>query len=248
MLVADKVAIVTGGSRGIGRAIALDLAVNGAKVVVNYRQNAQAAADVVDAIAARGGAATAIQADVSDSAAAQALVAAAIETYGGVDILVNNAGTTADTLLMRMSEEQWDEVIDTNLKSVFNCSKAFLRPLIRQKRGGRIISVSSSSGIIGTTGQTNYAASKAGIHGFTKSLAREVGSRQITVNAVAPGLILTDLTADVGAETFDKYSAFTPLGRLGEAIEVAHLVTFLASDRAAYITGEIIRVDGGFAM
>lgn len=244
----EKVAIVTGASRGIGRAIALDLAANGAKVVVNYHSSAEAAQEVVAKIEAGNGAAVAVRADVSQFDEAQALIKAALDSYGQIDILVNNAGTTRDTILMMMNEAQWDEVLDTNLKSVFNCCKAALRPMLRRKKGGRIINISSVVGLAGQGGQTNYAASKAGIIGLTKSLAKEVGPRQITVNAVAPGFFPTALTEVLSDEMVQKAIEFTPLGRLGELEEVAHLVTFLASDKAAYITGEVIRIDGGMAM
>lgn len=246
-VLAGKVAVVTGASRGIGRAIAEDLAANGAKVVTNYNASAEAAEEVVAAIRAAGGEATAVRADVSDFAQAEALIKEAIAQYGQVDILVNNAGTTRDTLLMTMKEEQWDTVIDTNLKSVFNCCKAIARPLIRRKQGGRIINITSIVGLVGQAGQSNYAASKAGIIGFTKSLAKELGSRQITVNAVAPGFFPTALTAVLEENWVDELMKLIPLGRMGELQEVAHLVTFLASDRASYITGEVIRVDGGMA-
>lgn len=246
-MLAGKVAVVTGASRGIGRAIAEDLAANGAKVVTNYNASAEAAEEVVAAIRAAGGEATAVRADVSDFAQAEALIKEAIAQYGQVDILVNNAGTTRDTLLMTMKEEQWDTVIDTNLKSVFNCCKAIARPLIRRKQGGRIINITSIVGLVGQAGQSNYAASKAGIIGFTKSLAKELGSRQITVNAVAPGFFPTALTAVLEENWVDELMKLIPLGRMGELQEVAHLVTFLASDRASYITGEVIRVDGGMA-
>ncbi|MEZ4510649.1 MAG: 3-oxoacyl-[acyl-carrier-protein] reductase [Chloroflexota bacterium] len=246
-MLAGKVAVVTGASRGIGRAIAEDLAANGAKVVINYNASAEAAEEVVAAIRAAGGEATAVRADVSDFAQAEALIKEAIAQYGQVDILVNNAGTTRDTLLMTMKEEQWDTVIDTNLKSVFNCCKAIARPLIRRKQGGRIINITSIVGLVGQAGQSNYAASKAGIIGFTKSLAKELGSRQITVNAVAPGFFPTALTAVLEENWVDELMKLIPLGRMGELQEVAHLVTFLASDRASYITGEVIRVDGGMA-
>jgi 3-oxoacyl-[acyl-carrier protein] reductase len=241
----SKVAVVTGASRGIGRAIALDLAAHGATVAVNWLAQGEAAADVVAAITASGGQALAVQADVSDPEEANRLIEATLAAFGQIDILVNNAGTTRDTLLARMSADQWDTVIDTNLKSVFNCCRAAIRPMLRRKQGGRIINISSVSGLAGVAGQANYAAAKAGIHGFTKALAREVGSRQITVNAVAPGLVPTDLTADLGADRFEAVRQMVPLGRLGTPEDVAHLVTFLASDRAAWITGAIIPVDGG---
>lgn len=247
-LLAGKVAIVTGASRGIGRAIAEEMAANGAKVVVNYNSSEAAAQEVVAAIEARGGTALAFRADVSDLPAAQALVKATLDHFGQLDILVNNAGTTRDNLLMLMSEVEWDTVIHTNLKSLYNCCKVALKPMIRRKQGGRIINISSVVGLAGQGGQTNYAASKAGIVGFTKSLAKEVGPRQITVNAIAPGFFPTALTAVLSEEQVQKAIDFIPLGRLGELAEVAHLATFLASDRAAYITGEVIRIDGGMAM
>lgn len=248
MLLAGKVALVTGGSRGIGRAIALDLAANGAKVVVNYQSSSAAAAEVAATIAAAGGEAMAVQADVADFAAAQAPVKETAAAYGQIDILVNNAGTTRDTLLLMMSENDWDTVINTNLKSMFNCCKAALRPMLRRKQGGRIINISSVVGLVGQGGQTNYAASKAGIIGFTKSLARELASRSITVNAIAPGYFPTALTDVLSEENKQQALAYIPLGRFGQVEEVAYLVSFLASDRAAYITGEVIRVDGGMAM
>lgn len=248
MQLQGQVAIVTGASRGIGRAIAEALAAQGARVVVNYHASAAAAQEVVEAIVAAGGEATAVQADVSDFGSAQALVDAALAAYGQVDILVNNAGTTQDTLLMVMKEAQWDTVIDTNLKSVFNCCKAVTRPMVRRKQGGRIINISSVSGLVGQAGQANYAASKAGIIGFTKSLAKELGSRRVTVNAVAPGFVLTDLTADLPDELVQKTLEYIPLGRWGELSEIAAVVAFLASPQAAYITGQVIAVDGGIAM
>ncbi len=242
-------AVVTGASRGIGRAIAEELAGRGANVIVNYHSNVQAAEEVVQTIAERGnGSAVTVQADVSDFTAAQNLIKAVLDTYGQLDILVNNAGTTEDTLLLMMKEEQWDRVLDTNLKSVFNCCKAAARPMIRRKQGGRIINISSVSGLVGQAGQANYAASKAGIMGFTKSLAKELGSRNITVNAVAPGFVLTDLTADLPEELVQQSLSFIPLGRWGELAEIANVVAFLASDEASYITGQVIAVDGGIAM
>ncbi len=244
-MLTDKIALVTGGSRGIGRAICLDLAAHGALVAVNYYRNAEAAAETVRLIADAGGTAAAFQADVADFTAAQQLIDGVIAQFGRLDILVNNAGITDDSLLPRMDEAQWDAVIDTNLKSVFNCCRAAVRPLMRQKTGGRIINVSSIAGVMGTPAQTNYSASKAGIHGFTRALAKEVGPRQVTVNAVAPGLIPTDLTAAISTQAQEWVLRNAPLRRLGRPEEVAAAVTFLASDRAAYITGTILRVDGG---
>jgi 3-oxoacyl-[acyl-carrier protein] reductase len=243
-----KVAIVTGASRGIGRAIAEVLAGEGAKVVVNYNSSADAAEEVVAQIEAAGGQAVAFKANVGNFEDAQSLVKMTLDTYGQVDILVNNAGTTRDMLLMMMKEDDWDIVINTNLKSMFNCCKAVLRPMIRKKNGGRIINISSIVGLAGQGGQTNYAASKAGIIGFTKSLAKEVGSRDITVNAIAPGFFPTALTEVLPDDMVQKALELIPLGRLGELEEVAHLVAFLASDKAAYITGEVVRVDCGMAM
>jgi len=248
LLLADKVAVVTGASRGLGRAIAEDLAAHGAKVVVNYNASAAGAEEAVAAIVAQGGQATAVQADVSDFQAAQDLIKTTLDVYGQIDILVNNAGTTRDTLLPMMKEADWDVVLDTNLKSVFNCCKAVTRPMLRRKQGGRIINISSVVGLIGQGGQANYAASKAGVIGFTKSLAKELGPRSITVNAVAPGFFPTALTTVLPEEMKEKSLEFIPLGRWGNLPEVAYLVTFLASEKAAYITGQVINVDGGVAM
>jgi len=243
----DKIAVVTGGSRGIGRAIALELARRGASVVVNYNRNAEAGAEVVAAIEDAGGQAVAVQADVSDFEQAAGLIQAALDRFGRIDVLVNNAGTTRDQLLMLMKEGDWDDVLRTNLKSVFNCCKAAARPMVRQRQG-RIINISSVSGIAGQGGQTNYAASKAGIIGFTKSLAKELGPRSITVNCVAPGFVPTDLTADLPEELRQKAIEVTPLRRMGKPEEIAYAVAFLASDEAAFITGETLTVDGGLVM
>ncbi len=243
----NRVAVVTGASRGIGRAVALELARRGASVVVNYHKNADAASEVVSAIQTAGGRAIAVQADVGEFTQAEALIQAALDTFGQIDILVNNAGTTRDQLLMMMKEEEWDEVLRTNLKSVFNCCKAAARPMVR-RRQGRIINITSVSGIAGQAGQTNYAASKAGIIGFTKSLAKELGPRNITVNCVAPGFIMTDLTADLPEELKQKGIEATPLRRWGKPEEVAYAVAFLASDEAAFITGATLTVDGGLVM
>lgn len=247
-LLAGKVAVVTGASRGIGRAIAEDLAAHGARVVINYNASSAAAEEVVAAIQEKGGEATAVQADVSQFEAAQELIKVAIDTYGQIDILVNNAGTTRDTLLPMMKEEQWDTVINTNLKSVFNCCKAAVRPMMRKKQGGRIINISSVVALIGQGGQTNYAASKAGIIGFSKSLAKEVGSRDITVNVITPGFFPTALTEVLDENIVNESKKLIPLGRWGKLPEVGYLVSFLASDKAAYITGQVISVDGGIAM
>jgi 3-oxoacyl-[acyl-carrier protein] reductase len=243
----DKIAIVTGASRGIGAAIAVELAGQGAKVVVNHRDSAAQAEAVVTQIVAAGGQALALQADVSIFADAQRLIKETLEHFGRVDILVNNAGTTRDTLLMMMSEDAWDIVIQTNLKSAFNCSKAALRPMIKQ-RAGRIINITSVSGLAGQAGQTNYSASKAGMIGFTKALAREVGTRNITANAVAPGFVPTVLTEGLTPEQKQAAIAMTPLGRFATPEEIAYAVAFLASDRAAFITGQILSVDGGLVM
>lgn len=242
-----KVAVVTGASRGIGRAIALELAQRGARVVVNYHSSAEAANEVVDAIVEQGGEAVAVQADVGDLQQATQLVDAAVDSYGTIDILVNNAGTTRDQLLMMMREEDWDLVLCTNLKGVFNCCKAAARKMMRQ-RSGRIVNISSVSGIAGQAGQTNYAASKAGIIGFTKSLAKELGPRNVTVNAVAPGFVPTALTDDLSEEWKERAIEATPLGRMARPEEIAYAVAFLASDLAAFITGEVLTVDGGLVM
>ena len=247
MNLTDKVAVVTGSSRGIGRAIVLRLAQDGARIVVNYRGNKAAADEVVDEILAVGGEATAVQADVSQPAEAESLIDAAKKAFGRVDILVNNAGTTRDTLLMRMTEEDWDVVIDTNLKGTFNCIKAVSRQMMRQ-RYGRIVNVTSVAGIAGNAGQANYASAKAGLIGLTKTVAKELGSRGITCNAIAPGLVPTDLTASLPQELVDLAVERTPLGRVGTAEDMAAAVAFLASDEASFITGQVLAVDGGLAL
>lgn len=243
----DRVAIVTGASRGIGRAIALELAARGAKVVINYNANADAAQSVVDTIQAAGGMAAAVQADVSDEVQVEALIKATQDLYGRLDILVNNAGTTRDNLIMRMKPDDFDFVLQTNLRSAWLCAKAVVRPMMKN-RFGRIINITSVSGVIGQAGQTNYSASKAGLIGLTKSLAREIASRGITVNAVAPGFILTDLTKDLPEDIKKQLDQFIPLGRWGDVQDVAYMVAFLASDESAYITGQVFNVDGGMAM
>ncbi len=243
----NKVAVVTGSSRGIGAGIAKLLAGQGAKVVVNHRSSPAGAEEVVLAIKAEGGEATVIQADVAELADAQRLIKASIDTYGQIDILVNNAGTTRDKLIMQMKPEEWDLVLKTNLSSVYNCSKAVIRPMMK-KRIGRIINITSVVGLAGQAGQTNYAASKAGIIGFTKSLAREVGSRNITVNAVAPGYVPTALTDVLPEEQTQIIVKETPLGRLGTSNDIAAAVLYLASDEASFITGQVLSVDGGLVM
>lgn len=242
-----RVALVTGGSRGIGRAICVELGARGAKVAVNYNLNAALAEEVVATIVAAGGEAAAIAGDISDSEQAANLVKATIDRFGGLDILVNNAGITRDGLLMRMSEEDWDAVHNTNLRGTFLVTKAAMRPMLRA-RGGRIINITSVVGVMGNAGQANYAAAKAGVIGFTRSVAREVASRGITVNAVAPGFIQTDIIAGMSEQAVTAVMGQIPLGRIASPEEVAPLVAFLAGDGAAYITGQCIHVDGGMVM
>lgn len=242
-----RVAIVTGGSRGIGRATAERLAASGATVVVNYRGNATAAEATVAAITGAGGKAVAVQGDVSQPAEVEHLVKTTLEQFGRIDILVNNAGITRDNLLLRMKDSDFDEVIATNLRGVFLCTRAVLRPMTKQ-RFGRIINITSVIGLIGNAGQANYAAAKAGIIGFTKSTAREMASRGITVNAIAPGFIETEMTEALSDETRKAILATIPLGRFGQPAEVAGLICFLASDAGAYISGQTLTIDGGMVM
>ncbi len=243
----DRVALVTGAGRGIGRAIALEFSKRGAAVVVNYNKSAEAAEALAAEIKSTGGKAAVFQADVSNFKQAQDLVKFAVDTFGDLHILVNNAGITRDTLIMMMSEEDWDSVLTTNLKSTFNCSKAAVKHMIR-KRYGRVINISSVAGQMGNPGQTNYSSSKAGQIGFTKSLAREVASRNVTVNALAPGFIDTEILGAMSPETLEAMIKIVPLARKGKAEEVAYAAAFLASDEAAYITGQVLGVDGGMAM
>ncbi|MBI5285159.1 MAG: 3-oxoacyl-[acyl-carrier-protein] reductase [Chloroflexi bacterium] len=241
-----KVALVTGGSRGIGRAITLALAAHGAKVAVNYASNATAAAETV-AAAGGDGVAVALGGDVSDSATAAKLIEGTISAFGKIDILVNNAGVTSDDLILRMSEAEWDKVIDTNLKGTFNVTKAAIRPMVRQ-RGGRIICISSVAGIVGNAGQANYSAAKAGIIGFTKAIAKEVASRNITANIIAPGFVDTEMTATLTDAQRQEIMRMVALGRTGTPRDIAPAAVFLASDEAAYITGHVLTVDGGLVM
>jgi 3-oxoacyl-[acyl-carrier protein] reductase len=241
----DRVAVITGASRGIGRAVALALAAEGANVVVNYASSSAAAQDVVAAITDAGGSAIALQADVSKQEQIDALVKDTLEKFGRIDIFVNNAGITRDTLLLRMKPEDWQAVIDLNLTGVFLCTKAVSKVMLKQ-RSGRIINIASVAGQMGNPGQANYSAAKAGVIGFTKTVAKELAVRGITVNAVAPGFIVTDMTSDLKSEEILKY---IPLGRYGEPEEVAGMVRFLAADSAAaYITGQVFNVDGGMVM
>ena len=247
MLLDGKIALVTGGSRGIGRAIALRLAGEGAKVAVNYAGNQTAAEEVKAIIEQHGGTAMIVQTDVSDSTAATEMVARVHEELGGLDILVNNAGITRDTLLLRMKDEDFDAVINTNLKGIYACTKAAAKFMTKQ-RSGRIVNLSSVVGEIGNVGQTNYAAAKAGVIGFSKAAAKEFASRNVTVNVVAPGFIDTDMTAVLKDSIREKLIEEVPLGALGKPEHVADAVLFLVSDAASYITGQVLNVDGGMVM
>lgn len=243
----NKVAVITGSSRGIGAAIATTLAQQGATVVINHRNSHDSAERVAQAIKAAGGDVSIIQADVSQNDQAQAVIKKTVDTYGQIDILINNAGITRDKLIMQMKAEEWETVLTANLSSAYYCSKAAIRPMLK-KRQGRIINIASVVGLAGQAGQANYAASKAGLIGFTKSLAKEVGSRNITVNAVAPGFIPTTMTESLSEAIMAEVIKNTPLGRLGTVEDVANAVLFLVSDEASFITGQTLTVDGGLVM
>ncbi len=242
-----KAALVTGGSRGIGRGIAVALARHGASVAVNYNRSEAQAEEVREEIESLGGTAITIQADVRDPAEAERLITTAVEKLGHLDILVNNAGFNRDNLILRMSMEDWDEVMDTNLRAVFICTKAALRPMMKQ-RWGRVINIGSVSGLGGNAGQANYAAAKSGLVGLTRAVAREMGSRNITSNLIAPGLVITELTKDIRQEIVDAVMRRLILTRYGKTEEIGAAVVFLASEEASYITGQIINVDGGLGL
>ena len=247
MLLDGKVALVTGASRGIGRAVAIALAKAGALVAVNYAGNVKAAEEVQQIITQAGGKAILVQGDVAQAEVVDEMMKTVMDEFGRIDILVNNAGITRDGLLMRMKECDWDAVIDTNLKGIFHCTKAAAKHMMKA-RSGRIINMTSVVGLIGNAGQTNYAAAKAGVTGFSKSAAKELASRGITVNMVAPGFIDTDMTAVLPEKVREEMVKGIPLGRMGTPEEVAEAVLFLASDQASYITGQIINLDGGMVM
>lgn len=246
-LLQDKVAIITGASRGIGRSIALKYAAEGAKIAFTYLSSDEKAKALEDELKAQGVEAKGFKSNAADFASAEELVKQVVELYGTVDIVVNNAGITRDNLLMRMSEEQFDEVVNTNLKSVFNLTKCTLRTMLKA-RSGSIINVGSVVGVNGNAGQANYSASKAGIYGFTKSVAKELGSRNIRSNAIAPGFISTEMTGELDEKVVAEWAKNIPLKRAGEADEVADLVVFLGSDKSSYITGQVINVCGGMSM
>lgn len=242
----DKVVIVTGASRGIGRSLALNMAAQGARLVLSAR-NAEALAQLVTEIQATGGAAVAVAGDVSSATAANELVDAGMQAFGRIDVLVNNAGITRDALLLRMKDEDWDDVLNINLKGAFLCTRAAAKVMSKQ-RYGRIINISSVVGEMGNPGQANYCASKAGLLGLTKSVARELARRNVTVNAITPGFIVTDMTEALPEKAREELAAQIPLGRLGSADDIAHAVIFLASDQAGYITGQTLGVNGGMYM
>jgi 3-oxoacyl-[acyl-carrier protein] reductase len=243
----NKTVLVTGASRGIGRAIALRLASEGANVVVNYNANLEAARAVASEIEALGRQSSVVQADVANASDVERLVQAALTAFSRIDVLINNAGITRDTLIMRMSEEDWDAVLDTNLKSAFLVTKAVLRPMLRQ-RAGRIVNITSISGVMGNAGQANYSASKAGLMGLTRSTAREVASRNITCNAIAAGMIDTEIWQGVPEAAIESMLQLIPLARRGTPEDIAEAAAFLASDAASYITGQVLNVDGGMVM
>ncbi len=242
-----KTVIVTGGSRGIGRAIALDFAKSGANVVVNYNRNAEKAEEVVKEIEAIGPKGLAVQCNVSNQEDVDGLLKATVDTFGTVDFLINNAGITKDTLILRMKENDWDAVVDTNLKGTFMTTKVIGKYMLK-KKSGRIVNITSVVGLMGNAGQSNYAASKAGVVGFTKSIAKEFASRGLTVNAVAPGFIESDMTDVLSDDVKEMYSKAIPLGKMGKPEDVANVVKFLCSDMSKYITGQVIQVDGGMLM
>ncbi len=246
-MLTGKVALVTGASRGIGREIAIQLAKAGAKVAVNYSGSEAKANEVVDQIKADGGEAFAIQANVSNAESVDVMVKEVISQFGALDILVNNAGITRDNLLMRMKEEEWDAVINTNLKGVFICTKAVTRQMMKQRKG-RIINIASIVGVCGNPGQANYVAAKAGVIGLTKTTAKELSSRNITVNAIAPGFITTDMTDELSEDVKNEMLKQIPLARFGNPSDIANVVRFLAADESSYITGQTIHVDGGMVM
>ena len=247
MLLENQIVLVTGGSRGIGKAAALACAREGAHIIINYAGNVKAAEETVKEISDLGQKCLAVQADISKLADVERLIEEATAEFGKIDILVKNAGITRDGLLMRMKEEDWDAVIETNLKGIFLCTKAVIRGMMKQ-RSGRIINMTSVVGVMGNAGQANYAAAKAGVIGFTKSTAKELASRGITVNAIAPGFIHSDMTSVLPENVKEEMVKAIPIGRMGEAEEVADAVVFLASNSARYITGQVIHVDGGMVM
>jgi len=245
---AGRVALVTGGTRGIGREIVLELARRGADVAFNYAKSAEAAESLKQELEALGVRSFAAQCDVADTEGAVTMVKQIKDAFGRIDILINNAGITRDNLILRMRESDWDEVLDTNLKGAWNFARAALRVMLRQDTGGSILNISSGSGVCGMAGQSNYSASKAGMIGLTKAIAKEVASRNITVNALAPGMVTTDMTEELTNEYAEKFRQEIPLGRFAKPDEIARIAVFLVSDDARYMTGQVIRADGGFDM